>query len=195
MFTNLPIFANNYRRPEVDRILERHDVGGLLLQQFEVVSRVSGIHPDPGTRAAFIANFLQLTRGFQSVKTILVTLYGKMHEVMDASSFMEPNVEAFRQVMHDKLCFLQSLAHVIAGLLGRQIDIQQLEDFEAEWRSQTIQIDTLRIPGKIRLAAFRLSSHHAKPGDRIEVERFTEQQFALTSNIEERLENTIENTQ
>ena len=195
MFTNLPIFPNNYRRPEVDRLLERHDVGGLLLQQFEVVSRLSGVHPDADTRATFMANFLQLTRGFQSVKTILATLYGKMHEVMDPTSLLDPAVEAFRIIMHDKLCFLQSLSHVIAGLIGRQTDIQQLEDFESEWRSQTIQIDTLSIPGKVRLAASRLKSHHARPGDNQLVERFTEQQFSLTSNIEERLENTIENLQ
>ena len=195
MFTNLPIFPDNFRRVEVDRLLERHPVGGLLLQKFEVVSRVSNVHPDPESRASFIANFLKLTRGIQSVQTILTTLYGKLHETGTLSDFPEPNVEQFRQNMHDKLSFLQSLSHVVAGLVGRQVDIQQLEDYETEWRSQTLQIDTLRVPGKVRLAASRLSTHHARPGDHQLVERFTEQQFNLISNIEERLEQNVENVQ
>ena len=87
MFTNLPVFDDNFRRPEVDRLMQRYDVGGLILQKFEVVARVAGVHPDAESRTLFNSNFLQLTRGLQSVKSILSTLHAKMIDIMPKLTF------------------------------------------------------------------------------------------------------------
>ena len=195
MFTNLPVHHEQSRRPEVDRLIERYDVGGLLVQKFEVIGRLAGVHPDVESRSTFYSNFLNLVRGVQSVKTLLTNLHAKLLDILDENGFSEPNVEAFRQVMYDKLCFLQAICHVVAGLVGRQTDIQSSQDLENDWTNQAILVDSLKIPGKIRLAASRLSTHHARLGDSSLVTLFTGQQFTQIGHIEEKLESLVENHQ
>ena len=192
LFTNFPVFPDNARRPEVDQLMDRFNVSDLLKQKFEVVSRISGPHPDSDSRLHFYANFIHLARGLLTLKGMVTIIAGKLLEAATENPLPEHQVADFYDSINSQLEFLHSITHVVAGLIGHQVDLKQFAEMEQDWLNTSIQIDSLKLPGKIRLAASRLHTNHSNTGDDLVVSQFTTQQFAHISTLESNLDQIVE---